>query len=70
MKLDDALIDQLAHQESPRAYSHEVKYMAQEILEYRTKEREAAKAAQTQQGTIGSIPNLHPGLPFPGGLYP
>jgi hypothetical protein len=68
-RLDDALIDQLAHQETPRAYSHEVKAMAQEIFEWRQKAAEAAKAAQTQQGT-SSIPNLQPGLPYPGGLYP
>lgn len=43
--LSDALIDQLAHQETPRAYGHEVKAMAQEIQEYRKKAADAAKAA-------------------------
>ena len=62
-KLDDALIDQLAHQESPRAYSHEVKYMAQEILEYRTKATEAAKGVVTQNGAgqpAAQNPNPYP----------
>lgn len=43
--LSDALIDQLAHQETPRAYGHEVKAMAQEIQTYRKQAADAAKAA-------------------------
>lgn len=62
IRLDDALIDHLAHQESPRAYSHEIKYMAQEIFERRA----AEKAAASQQSTASTMP----GIPFPGGLYP
>ena len=45
-RLSDSLIAQLASQESPRAYSFEVRDMAMEILEWRTKAADAAKAAQ------------------------
>lgn len=47
-RLDDALIQQLATQETPRAYWNEVRSMAQEILAYRA---EAAKAAATAAQT-------------------
>jgi hypothetical protein len=59
-RLDDALIDRLAHAECPRAYGFEVKAMAQEILEFRNKERAVA-----QQSTTG-----YTGQPWPPGTYP
>jgi hypothetical protein len=60
-RLDDALIDQLAHQETPRAYSHEVKAMAQEILAHRQKAAEAAKAAAAPAQSS---------IPWPVGIMP
>lgn len=57
---DDVL---LAILKTKRAYSHEVKQMAQELIERRAAE---ARLAATQP-----IPRPgNPGLPFPGGLYP
>lgn len=43
--VSDALIDQLAHQETPRAYGHEVKAMAQEIQTYRKQAAAGTNAA-------------------------
>ena len=60
-RLDDALIKRFAESEAPRAYAHETKYMAMEILEWRTKAADAAKAAQQS-------PQAQP--PLPGGWGP
>lgn len=60
-RIDDALIDRLAHAEAPRAYTFEVKAMALEIFERRAAERAQAPLQGTGQAT---------GLPFPRGVYP
>lgn len=62
IQLSDALIDQLAHQETSRAYGHEVKAMAQEIQTYRTAAAEAAKKAAGSAAQSSNLP-----LPWPYG---
>lgn len=59
-RIDDALIDRLAHAEAPRAYTYEVKAMALEIFERRAAEAAAAQPTHANQ----------PGIPWQPGLYP
>lgn len=66
-RLDDDLIRQLATQQNPRAYSHEVRYMAQEIFEFR---EAAKKAVAASQVAATSAPQSPPTQGPWGGFYP
>lgn len=56
-RLSDELIERLAKQKAPHAYSHEVHAMAQEILERRAAEK---APPQQQAGAAGWTPGLFP----------
>ncbi|MGH6878550.1 MAG: hypothetical protein ACREHV_14405 [Rhizomicrobium sp.] len=68
-RLEDTLIRTLTEQKNPHAYTHEVKAMALEILERRTAEAAAAKAALAaalQANAATAQPwSGHPGIPYP-----